>query len=563
MGAFELIVGLTSRLASSARPGEIATSVAPAMAGLGFGLVWIAVVDDQAGSLATLCVLRDGTDITRDMAPRLMLDARQPLPVAVRERRWINVADPAAMPTLERDDDRLPAGTLGLTRVSFDRVRGQPFACGPLLGADGEPIGALCLGSYRGERVIPDELFAHGELRAAIDLLAMALDRARQRERLDATSAALARAQATLTADAHIKSVGELAAATTHDLNHLCTVMQGAIEISARSADDAVAALPRIARAHRAIIDLVARLRRIASPAQPASDAVDLAQIVDDVVVAITARLRERTIEVECALPDPLPAVRCDPTLLRRVVLNLLSNAEDALAEVPVDRRHVHVRAREDAGTVRLLVTDTGPGIPPQVMARLFQSGFTTKRDGHMGLGLAACQAELAPFGARLEARNAITGGAEFELVVLTAGSAAALPGAPASAPAAPAAIEPRDVRVLVIDDDPDIVDIILVLLEPIGYQVATATTSAHALELAARQPFDIVLCDISMPKQSGLEISRALRTTGYDGKIVLMTGLETPTLSSDVRDAESDRLLRKPFTGGELLPLIESLIRA
>jgi signal transduction histidine kinase/CheY-like chemotaxis protein len=556
MGALELIADLTSRLASTAVQGEVAASAAPVMASLGFGLVWIAGLDEQVGSIATLRVERDGDDVTREMPPRIAIDPRQPLGHAFRDRRMVNVHDAHSLHVLERDDDRLPSGAIGLTRAAFDRVRGHPFACGPLLGADGEPIGALCLGSYRGQRVIPDEVLANGDLRAMIDLLSIAIERARQRGQLAHATADLARAQAMLTADAHIKSVGEIAAATTHDLNHFCTLMQGAIEISARSPSDAAAELPRIKGAHHSIVDLVARLRRVASPAQPTSEAVELGQIVDDLVVITAARLRAHTIEVDCALPQ-LPPVRCDPTLLRRVVLNLIANAEDALAEVAVERRKVQIRAREDAGTVRLTVTDSGPGIPPDVMVRLFHSVFTTKRDGHhMGLGLAACQAELAPFGARLEARNTLTGGAELELVVqiATSRSEPARPGARA-------AVDPRDVRVLVVDDDPDMVDMILDLLEPVGFQISTATTSAHALELAARQPFDLVLCDISMPKQSGLEISRALRTAGYDGKIILMTGLETPTLSSDVRDAASDRLLKKPF-GSELVQLIESLLR-
>lgn len=555
MGAFELITDLVSRLASTAMLDDITATTAPVMASLGFGLVWIAGIDDQAGTISTLRVVRDGGDVTREMPPRLAIDPRQPLGHAFRDRRMVNVRDVAALPVLERDDDRLPSGVLGLTRAAFERVRGHPFACGPLLGADGDPVGALCLGSYHGERVIPDDVLANGDLRAVIDLLSIAIERARQREKLADVTTDLARAQAMLTADAHIKSVGEIAAATSHDLNHFCTLMQGALEISARSPSDAAEALPRIKAAHGSIVDLVARLRRVASPTQPASDAIDLAQIVDDLVVITAARLREHTIEVDCVLPA-LPPVRCDATLLRRVVLNLIANAEDALAEVPAERRHVRIRAREDAGTVRLTVTDSGPGIPPDVLVRLFHSVFTTKRDGHhMGLGLAACQAELAPFGARLEARNTLTGGAELELVVQ-----ATVHRTRTGTHAVRTAV---DTRVLVIDDDPDMVDMILILLEPAGFQISTATTSAHALELAARQPFDLVLCDIGMPKQSGLDISRALRTAGYDGKIILMTGWETPTLSIDVRDAASDRLLMKPFSGGELVQLIESLLRA
>ncbi|HEX7838052.1 MAG TPA: response regulator, partial [Kofleriaceae bacterium] len=118
-----------------------------------------------------------------------------------------------------------------------------------------------------------------------------------------------------------------------------------------------------------------------------------------------------------------------------------------------------------------------------------------------------------------------------------------------------------RRARILAIDDDDDVVYIIRAYLEPHGHAVATATSSEQALEIAAAQAFDLVLCDIGMPKQNGIDVCRSLRGGGYLGKLVLMTGYDHYALSDEQRAPECDALLKKPFVGGELIRLIESLL--
>src|SRR5262249_18034261 len=119
----------------------------------------------------------------------------------------------------------------------------------------------------------------------------------------------------------------------------------------------------------------------------------------------------------------------------------------------------------------------------------------------------------------------------------------------------------PRHARILAIDDDPDVVYIIRAYLDPHGHAVATATTSEQALEIAAAQPFDLVLCDIGMPKQNGIDVCRSLRDAGYRGKLVLMTGWENYELSGEQRAVAFDSLLKKPFLGADLLAVIDSLL--
>jgi signal transduction histidine kinase len=553
--AFELLASLTARLASTARLDEIVDTVLSEIVTLGFGAVWMAVLDEPTGNLLTLKEVIDGVDTTHEMPKIFMLDMRQPIGHGFRERKMINIAAPDALHIIERDGDPVPEGKLALPRVIFEHMRGHPFACGPLLGSRGQPVGALGLSSYLGKRPIPDQLFTHGLLRAFMDHLGIAMERAMDLARLEQLNANLVRAQAAITGDARIKAVGELAAAVAHDLNNLSGIALMSVSVGMRSAAAAVDALPRIERANRAIGDLVARLQRVARPSAIDGEATDLRQIVEDILIMVAPLLRERVIRLEAELPE-VPLVRCDPVMIHRLVLNLIINAHDALAGVSAEQRSLRVGLRGEGAAVRLTVSDTGPGIAPEILARLFQPFITSKPSPHLGLGLAAAHASLKHLGGELEGRNAPGGGAIFE-VTLRAAPASAQPVAPAPAPLA----APRGRRILAVDDDADVAFIICAYLEPLGHHVVTVLNADQAIEKAANEPFDLVLCDIGMPKRSGLEVCQVLRESGFRGKIVLMTGWDPEVLRADERASESDMLLKKPFQGTDLIRVIDTLL--
>lgn len=519
---------------------------------LGFGAVWLAVLDDETGTLSTLKDVVDGVD-TSYKTP-VAIDPRTPLGLGFAERRIINVAEPGSLFVLESEDDAVPPGTLMLRRPIYDRLRGRPFATGPLLGSRGQPVGSLGLSSYLGGQTIPDGLFAHGLLRELIDHLGIAIERAVHVAQLDAK---LSRAQAAMVGDARLKAIGELAAAVAHDLNNLCGIALLAVGVGQRSPADAFDVLPRIERANRAIGDLVARLQRIARPSVE-SQAADLHQIVDDILIMVKPILREQSIEVEVDLP-PVPPVRCEAVLVHQVLLNLLLNAHDALAGTATPERRIAIRVSHDDELVRLVVADNGPGIAPEMFARLFQPFNTTKSSGHLGLGLAAARASLSSVGGQIEGRNAATG-AEFEITLVAAPPGTAESRTPPR-PLPAVAERARNARILAVDDDPDVVYIIRAFLEPLGYELATATDPAQAIAAAKSQPFDLVLCDIGLPKQSGLDVCRLLREAGYKGKLVLMTGWDTHTLTSDQRAAACDTLLKKPFVCTDLVHVIDTLL--
>lgn len=553
MGAFDLLAGLTARLASTEQLDEIVDAVVHEIVELGFGTVWIAMLDDRTGKLSTLRDVVEGARMTRETPESVAIDPRQPLGHGFREDRMINVTDPASLHILERDDDQVPPDTLALPRAAYDRLRGRPFACGPLLGSNGQPVGALSLSSYRGDRPIPDTVLSQGLLRAFIDHLRIAMERARHVARVER-----------LEADALV---------VAHDLNNHSAIAVLAVDVGLRSPADAFEMLPSIKRAQQAIGDLVGRLQRIARAGASAAETANPKQIVEDVLIMAAPLLREQSILVEADLPA-VPPVRGDAVVIHQVVLNLLINARDALARVPPERRGLKVHLRDDGGGVRLVVADTGPGIAPEVLARLFERFITTKREAHHGLGLASARASLEEFGGQIEGRNAPTGGAVFEVTLVAAAppalaepprAASGEPPGPASAeplePALPLTEKPRHARILAVDDDSDVVYFIRAYLEPLGYEVVTATDAGQAIAAAKAQAFDLVLCDLGMPKHSGLDVCRSLREAAYRGKLVLMTGWDIATLRTEQR--ECDMLLKKPFQGTDLMHVIETLLAA
>lgn len=550
MGSIDLLNGVTARLASTARLDEIVQTVVQDIVTLGFGAVWLAVFDEQTGRLSTLKEVIDGVETTDKLRDLVAVDVRYPIGVAFREDRMVNITDPGSVYIFEGDDEPIPPNKLAMPRKLYNRLRGRPFASGPLLGSRGQPVGAIGLSSYQGGEAIPDAmLFSDGPLRTFMKHLGIAIERALHRSQLVAK----------MSSDAQLKAIGELAGAVAHDLNNLCGIAQLAVSVGMRSPSHAFDVLPRIERATRAIGALVASLQRIARPSSSDTATADVQQIIDDILILFMPHLREKSIEVGVEMPA-LPRVRCDAVVLHQVLFNLILNAHDALGTAAHAERQIAIRASHAEGVVRLVVADNGPGIPPEVLGHLFERYTTTKGGTHLGLGLVAARTLLKGFAAEIAGRNAGSSGAEFE-VTLVADGGGAPDAAPPARPVPAVADHPRRARILAVDDDPDVVYFIREFLEPLGYEVATATSSTQAIAAATSEGFDLVLCDIGLPNQNGLDVCRLLRKAGFRGKLVLMTGWDTQALNTDQRGAGCDMLLKKPFVGSELLRVIDTVL--
>jgi CheY-like chemotaxis protein len=213
---------------------------------------------------------------------------------------------------------------------------------------------------------------------------------------------------------------------------------------------------------------------------------------------------------------------------------------------------------RGEGDTIRLEVSDNGPGIADEVLTRLFEPFVTTKQGSHAGIGLAAAAGSLKHFGGNITGRNRTSGGAVFDVTF----QAIASPHTEALLPVATSATAgSRRGSILAIDDDADILFVVRAYLESVGYDVLTTMDADEALRLVPQRAFDLVLCDVGMPKRNGLDVCTLMRESGYRGKIVLMTGWDASRVQVDQRSQSCDEVLKKPFLGSELVQMIDRIL--
>lgn len=271
---------------------------------------------------------------------------------------------------------------------------------------------------------------------------------------------------------------------------------------------------------------------------------IDLSEVIARTAEDYRDLLDERHIALAVELPGPLWA-DADPTRLAQVIGNLLSNA----GKFTPPGGRVTVRAAAHDGRAVIRVTDTGVGMPPELVGRIFEPFVQADRSlarsaGGLGLGLSLVKGIVELHGGAVEARSAGPG-AGSELLVELPLAAEAPRTAPV--PAAPAgAAGPR--RVLVVDDNVDAAETLAELLRHAGHEVAVAHDGPAALAAARADPPDVVLCDIGLPGMSGYDVARALRRERGPGLLlVAISGYAQPEDVDAAHEAGFDRHLAKP----------------
>jgi len=249
---------------------------------------------------------------------------------------------------------------------------------------------------------------------------------------------------------------------------------------------------------------------------------------------------------------------RGDPLLLQQVLVNLLINAAQALKDRPEGSVLIH--AERSGERVRLTVADDGPGISPNVRDRLFEPFATTKPVGEgTGLGLAMSRGLMVQQGGTLFVGRSDHEGTEMVLELASAeqSEASILPAPPAIDVIA----NPRRLRVLVIEDDNDLRELLALTLDA-TFHVDAATTVDEALNLAStRAPHDVVLCDLMMP-EGGAETWLARCASidpRLDARTIVMTGGPTTPAAAALVEARRPKVLYKP---AELVALREIIHR-
>ena len=269
-------------------------------------------------------------------------------------------------------------------------------------------------------------------------------------------------------------------------------------------------------------------------------------------VSQLTAPLaRQRGLEFRCIVAEGVPAsVTGDATRIRQILLNLLGNAVKFTARGSV-RLELGVDA---AGTLLFAVEDTGPGLQPAQVERLFRrfeqadGARTAARYGGSGLGLAISQELAAAMRGRIRIDTTPGRGSRFTVELpLPATAAAERPHRDA------APDQPRRCALLLVEDDPVVAEVIAGLLRARGHQVTVAGHGLAALAEAAVLPFDAALLDLDLPGMDGLALARQLRAQGVRTPLLAITARADPGVEEEVVAAGFAGFLRKPVTGPRL----------
>ncbi|MEW6073228.1 MAG: ATP-binding protein [Planctomycetota bacterium] len=428
---------------------------------------------------------------------------------------------------------------------SIERFRIASVLCAPLVVGE-EVIGALQF-DHRGE-VHPFSASDRRLLALFAGQAATALHNLQLIEELDQANRETQAAQARLVKAERLSAVGEMAAGIAHNFNNTLFVALGFCDVMLVQKDLDADTRRAVERIRTCALDAANTVRRLQVLTEGRASnepriLLDAAKEVGALVEMLEPRCRElagrRGVRIQVATDlGPTPPVSATESDLREIVTNLLFNAVDAMAKDGT----ITVSTTAGPDQVEIAVADQGIGMDEAKKKRIFEPFFTTKATVGSGLGLCTSWSIARQLGGRILVRSEPGAGSTFTLVL-------PIVGKPDPAPARGGNPEPRPARILLIDDDPQVLETLRILVELMGYEVADFRMAEEALVRVDESEFDLVITDLSMPGVSGADVIERLRRRHPDLPVVVLTGLGGPAPVSQRAAGSIRAVLRKPIT--------------
>jgi len=374
-------------------------------------------------------------------------------------------------------------------------------------------------------------------------------------------------------------SLGHLVAGISHEINNplaaillnLPALQEAFSDVSryferARLRDAPVDVLDEVPRILSESLDaterirvIVAEMRLLAHPKGGSGDAARVEDLLEGALALVSNEVRFKARVQRDYGQTPLLVV--DRTRLSQAFLNILLNAAQAIESGDPDGSWIHVEVRSESDGVAVVITNSGPPIPPDCLPRIFEPFFTTKAVGQgVGLGLSITYDTIKRHGGHIEAKSGPDEPTSFRIwLPLNTGLALAAPS-DSDRPE----IEPiRAAHILLVDDDPLVQNSIRRTLER-HHDVVVVGSGARALELLATERFDIVICDLIMPGMTGMQLFETVRERdpAQASRFVFLTGgTSSPEARSFLLGVESPRAY-KPLGADEIVRLIARCLR-
>jgi signal transduction histidine kinase/ActR/RegA family two-component response regulator len=350
-----------------------------------------------------------------------------------------------------------------------------------------------------------------------------------------------------------MSALGELASGVAHDFNNTLAGILGRAELMLRKIKD-----PETRRGLEIIIqsatDGAGTVKRIQDFARQRRDhdfeAVAVDQLLIDVNEITRPRWKDRAqannVHINLSLLiNTHASIMGDPSELREVLVNMVFNAVDAMP----DGGRLMLSADEVNGSVEIAVSDTGMGMSPEIRSRIFDPFFTTKGKAGMGLGLAVCYGIIQRHVGTIEIESEAGKGTTFRIRLPKA--EAKPKEADPKEPAVRLTLVPNSTRsrILVVDDEQSVRDLLSEILELEGYEVTLAENGHEALRFFGEGNFKAVFTDVGMPGMSGWELARAIRERDEDIPMAVITGWGEAVSSSEQETAKINWVVTKPFS--------------
>ncbi len=372
-----------------------------------------------------------------------------------------------------------------------------------------------------------------------------------------------------------LESLGVLAGGIAHDFNNLLVAILGnadlaLMDMAANAAERS--SIEEIKRAAKRASDLTNQMLAYSGKGQFIIEPVNLNDLVGEMGRLLEVSISKKAI-LRYDLAEGLPTVEVDASQIRQVVMNLITNASDAIgsasgsislrtSEVDADRSFLADtylgESLPEGPYVCLEVSDTGCGMDDETLKRLFEPFYSTKFSGR-GLGLAAVLGIVRGHRGGLRVRSELDVGSTFEILI------PAVLGVAAVAPVAAPAALPWQAQgvVLVVDDEPSVRKVAKIMLTRSGLTVLTAKDGVEAMEVFRREGdrIDLVLLDMTMPRMGGDEAYQAMRKMRPDVKVVLTSGYGEKAITDRFALEGLAGFIQKPFELEKLMTMIRDIL--